>query len=658
MFAASKHFKMLKKASLFVALVSCLCSARAQQAGYVDTVEVTSTQIPLRIQETGRNISVISAEVIREMPAVSIDEILQFVPGVEVQSRGGFGVQANILMRGSTFTQVLILVDGMRINDPLTGHFNGYIPVAKDEIERIEVLRGPAAAMYGPDAMGGLINVVTKTFAGTTPEGVGGTADIGIGSNRHINGAASVSGRNDRFSWNVSGMINNADGERIPGQINADGAALEPFRTFFEMHTVGASLAYKIKDNLRIKFRTSYDFRDFNARYFYTNLASDKAVETVSQSFSVMHLEQVTAKRRSDLQVSYRYSTDDYTFSPDFPSTNSHVMQFTNVITNHLWEIDDQLMLKGGVQVTHRQIASNDRGNHDDWHTGAYAMALYRPAENLHITGSMRADYDENYGLEYLPQLNLSFEYSDAVSFRGAAGRSIRAADYTERFVSNNLANLTPGRSLGNPDLLAEVSWSQEIGADIRLRPGLTVKATGFLRQGDRLIDYVLTPAAVIGNVGDLDPEGEYFFAQNITDVRANGAELELVYTKRINERRRMTLSGGYTFVNTYNRDGVVSVYIANHARHLATASAMVTEGRWSLNISGLYKARDARAAEGINATLDPDYMLWNGNVGFRISENFSLSGQVMNIFDTDYQNILGAPMPGRWMIGSVQVRF
>lgn len=658
MFAPPKTVKMLRKTFLFAALICFVCNAKAQQTGYVDTVEVTSTQIPLRIQETGRNVSVISAEVIREMPAVSIDEILQFVPGVEVQSRGGFGVQANILMRGSTFTQVLILVDGMRLNDPLTGHFNGYIPVAKDEIERIEVLRGPAAAMYGPDAMGGLINIVTKTFAGTAPEGIGGTADLGFGSNSHLNGAASVSGRNDRLSWNVSGMINNADGERIPRQFNTEGTELDPFRTFFKMHTAGASLAYKIKDNLRVKFRTSYDFRDFNARYFYTNLASDKATEQVSQSFSVMHLEQVTAKRRSDLQVSYRYSTDDYTFSPDFPSTNSHTMQFTNVITNHLWEIDDKLMLKGGIQVDHRQIVSNDRGNHDDWHTGAYAMALYRPTENLHITGSMRADYDENYGLEYLPQLNLSYEYSDAVTIRGAAGRSIRAADYTERFVSNNLSNLTPGRSLGNPDLLAEVSWSQELGADIRLMPGLMLKATGFLRQGDRLIDYVRTPASVIGEVGDLDPEGDYLFARNITDVRANGAELEAVYTKRINERRRMTFTAGYTFVNTYNRDGVVSVYIANHARHLATASAMVTEGRWSFNVSSLYKARDARAAEGINAALDPDYMLWNGNVGFRISENFSLSGQVMNIFDADYQNILGAPMPGRWLIGSVQVRF
>ena len=91
-------------------------------------------------------------------------------PGVEVQSRGGFGVQGDIVMRGSTFTQVLILVNGMRLNDPLTGHFNSYIPVSMADIERIEILRGAASAMYGPDAVGGVINIISKTFSRKTTD--------------------------------------------------------------------------------------------------------------------------------------------------------------------------------------------------------------------------------------------------------------------------------------------------------------------------------------------------------------------------------------------------------------------------------------------------------------------------------------------------------
>ena len=114
----------------------------AQKSQVIDTVIVTALRAPLTVAQTGRSISVIDAEGIETYNATSIDEILQLTAGVEVQSRGGFGVQSNILLRGSTFTQVLVLVDGMRINDPLTGHFNGYIPVAQEEIAKIEVLRG------------------------------------------------------------------------------------------------------------------------------------------------------------------------------------------------------------------------------------------------------------------------------------------------------------------------------------------------------------------------------------------------------------------------------------------------------------------------------------------------------------------------------------
>jgi len=99
-------------------------------------------------------------------------------------------------------------------------------------------------------------------------------------------------------------------------------------------------------------------------------------------------------------------------------------------------------------------------------------------------------------------------------------------------------------------------------------------------------------------------------------------------------------------------------VYIANHARHLATFSAL---GRWrkfTMNVSSIYKARDAQATQAIGAVLDPDYLLWNGQVGCKISGFLTLSVQVQNIFDTDYQNILGAPMPGRWFIGKVALRF
>ena len=108
-------------------------------------------------------------------------------------------------------------------------------------------------------------------------------------------------------------------------------------------------------------------------------------------------------------------------------------------------------------------------------------MGLFQPGNEFNLTSSLRVDYDENYHIEILPQINVSYAL-DNYLIRGSVGRSIRAADYTERYVSNNLANLTPGRSLGNPDLMAESSWSEELGIDIYVGSKLQIKNYRFLQ--------------------------------------------------------------------------------------------------------------------------------------------------------------------------------
>lgn len=95
----------------------------------------------------------------------SLDELLRYLPGVEVQQRGPQGAQSNIILRRGTFQQVLVIIDGIRLNDPLTGHFNSYIPLNPAEIERIEILKGSAAAIYGSEAVGGVINIISRSFS-------------------------------------------------------------------------------------------------------------------------------------------------------------------------------------------------------------------------------------------------------------------------------------------------------------------------------------------------------------------------------------------------------------------------------------------------------------------------------------------------------------
>ena len=131
----------------------------------LDPVTVTASQNPAKVSQTGRNLIVISGERFEQLPVHSTDELLRYVPGIELQSRGPFGSQSDITIRGGTFQQVLVIIDGVRVNDPNTGHFTSYIPIAATEIERIEILKGASSALYGSDAVGGVIHIITKTFA-------------------------------------------------------------------------------------------------------------------------------------------------------------------------------------------------------------------------------------------------------------------------------------------------------------------------------------------------------------------------------------------------------------------------------------------------------------------------------------------------------------
>ncbi|MCB0566816.1 MAG: TonB-dependent receptor [Phaeodactylibacter sp.] len=636
--------------------IVCSCSVSwGQTLTSLDTIVVKTTRIPLTPAETGRNISIIDGQSLQKMAFTSLDELLQYLPGIEVQSRNAFGAQGDISMRGATFSQVMVLVDGMKLNDPLTAHFNSYIPATPAEIERIEVLRGAASAMYGADAVGGVINIITKGLADEREVENEITGQVNYGEHRLVNAQQGFSVRKDKFYAGGGFSMNQSDGEFIAEQV-LDNTTLEGYNNFFNLKTFGLSAGYRFNDNWRIQARTAYDDRDFSARFFYTTSPLDKSVETARNWWNQLRVSKTGINNNTDFQLAYRNGTDRFVFSPDFPSTNLHTTQFWNLNVNHLQIINGRLSLKFGGQLDRRSIESTDRGNHDDLHYGAYAMGVLRPGKRLNLTGSLRLDYDENYGVEFTPQLNISYVLSN-LTLRASAGRSIRAADYTERYVSYNLENLTPGRNLGNPELEAERAWSEEFGLDYRLTKHWQLKATGFFRQSSNLIDYVPTNEADIPNNQNLQKGAEYFFATNITDVQTRGLEVESWMTAPLGHRAHLQWSLGYTYLNTTNKEDVISVYISSHARHLLSTNLILETGKLELALNGLYKERPARQAAAINARLSPSYQLWNLRIGYNLTPVFGLNLQVHNLFDEQYQDILGAQMPGRWLMGGVRFK-
>jgi len=621
----------------------------AQSNLQIDTIELNSMRIPLKTHQTGKQITVMGQAEIQSLGANSIDELLQTVSGVELQSRGGFGVQGDILMRGSTFTQVIILIDGMKMNDPLTGHFNSYIPVTIAQIDRIEILRGASSAIYGADAVGGVINIITKAFSKANETEVV-QSSLSLGSNQLVDMEGGFYKKSNKLS--VTGGVHFAESK---GELIEGNDQVEAYNTFFDINTIGLGAKYKFSDQWSLSARSSFDSRHFNARYYYTTSTFDKSVETVKNYWNQISISKIGDRQSTDFNFAHKYSTDKFVFSPDFPSTNEHTMQFSNFQVNHNRSLNDQLFLNGGIQVDRRSIDSNDRGVHEDDHFGLYLNANYVLNDKLNFITSVRLDQDANYGTAISPQLNVSYQLNK-LAFRGSIGKSIRAADYTERFVSTNLLDLTPGRSLGNPDLLAEESWSYELGIDARLTSKLFLQTTLFTRESSQLIDYVATNSNDILNNANLAPGEVYFFASNISDVTTQGVELSLMNEFKVSERFNVKSSLGYTYVDSSNEEEVLSVYISSHAKHIANGYLRILNPRFTLNLNGLYKVRNARFAENIGQNLNEDYALFNVGFTHLLVENLDMSINVYNLFDTEYQNVLGAPMPGRWVTYGVKV--
>ena len=649
----------------FLAILISPLFLTAQSVDF-DTATVVTTRLPQTLERTGRNISVLPGTQLRQSAYVSLDDLLQYYPGIEVQTRNAFGAQGDISMRGSTFTQVLVLVNGMRLNDPLTGHFNGYIPVTPGEIERIEVLRGAASALYGADAVGGVINVITKQFGETDGATVQG--QLNYGDHRLVNAQQGFHLQRDRLYVSGGFQTNQSAGEPIAGRTftpagSTTETTLEAYDNFFNLKTIGLAAGYQLSDNWELHARSGYDARNFAARYFYTTSPFDKSTETTQNWFNQMRLTNRTGNSQTDVQLAHRFGTDVFVFSPDFPSTNVHTTQFWNANVNHRRYLNENFAINLGVQADRRSIESTDRGNHDDNHFGVYAVGSYRVNAQLDLNTSLRLDNDDNYGTEFTPQLSIAYRPDAVWTLRAAAGRSIRAADYTERFVSFNLANVppeelgdrprfTPGRSLGNPDLRAESAWSEEIGVDARPFEGWLLRGTAFFRQSDDLIDFVATNQRDIPNANNLEDGADYFLATNIASVRTTGVELESWWNGSVGTNATLSWSLGYTFLNTTNEEGVVSVYISSHARHLITSNLIFQAGDWRLALSGVHKRRDDRSAAGIDAELEPSYTLVNLRAGYELTNGFGLNAQLHNLFDAEYADILGAPLPGRWFMG------
>jgi vitamin B12 transporter len=627
---------MKKRLTAFMLLLSVYTIAQEKET-VLDPVTVTSSLVSKPVSQTGRNIITIKGEEFANLPVHSLDELLRYLPGVEVQMRGPMGSQSDIVLRGGTFQQVLVILDGVRLNDPNTGHFTSYIPIAPAEIDHIEILKGASSAIYGSEAVGGVINIITKTFSSKPKT-----------SNYQVQ-AQATGGEYKLANGNVGGFYQHNNTAVGGGWLsnNTDGQLQRGTRGFVYANTASLSVSHYFNDKWQLAVRSSYDTRRFSAQNFYTTFTSDTAKENVSTIWTQARLSYTGRNHKINTDIGWKSVKDEYGFNKVSVANQSKSKMMQATISDE-WKIASHTILVSGGQVINKAINSNDRGKHNVLQAAGF-LVLNQSIHEFTINPALRLDWNERSGTELVPQINVSWKHQK-LQLRGSAGKTIRDADFTERYNNYNKVLVTSGR-IGDPDLKAERSFSYEAGADHFTSSNIKLSATFFQRFHKRLIDYTPTAYANMPRKVNLSPAGTYALARNIAKVTTSGVEVDIQYQKNFSSHSNLYGGVGLIWLKSTSSDTVPSFYVSSHAKFLSNFFLEYSHRFFFITIDGIYKVREPQSAAAIHAAISGDYTIINARLGsFLCNRRVKTFIQLDNCFDAKYSDLLGASMPGRWL--------
>ena len=585
-------------------------TADAEPQRHFDTIVVTGSPIARRLGDTVQSLSVIGRADIQRAPVDNLADLLQFAGGVDVRQRGGRGVQADVGIRGTAFEQALILVDGVRMRDPQTGHHNMNLPLPLEHIERVEIRKGPGSAAFGPGATGGAINLITRR-----PE----ANEVGFSVQRGNYGYEALSGHVG-FAGERSGHLLSAAWRSADGHI-----ADEP--TDFDIRSVHYSGSWDLGEH-RLRVGLGANERDFGAYKFYVDRFPDQREETRTL---LAHATAEIAVGDWTLSPSlfWRRNEDWFrTRSPLFAadSINEHE---TDVLGGQFgaersWQAGVTAV---GFSHADERIESSALGNHDRREHSLWLEHQAPIGERLTLSLSGAAVRYSDHDDVFLPGAALSYRLRSDTTLFASAARSVRIPSYTELFLPGGAGNR------GTSTLEAERSDLVETGVRFEgARQSLSVAA--FYRSTRDLIDW--SRASV----------DEDFVAANFDNHRTLGTEVEYQFRPDIRYLSALRLS--YTHLHTRLDAGDRQVvYALDHPRHELTTTLAF---EWLPELSQTVQVRYADRRGGETALLLASRLAW------QVGElEFSLEGN--NLLDKTFVEAGFAPQPGRWLVAGVALR-
>ncbi|MGF1722910.1 TonB-dependent receptor [Vibrio kyushuensis] len=598
----------MNKSILAIAVASLTTHASISYAEQQvdETMVVTANRFEQPIKDVIAPITVVTKQDIETSQSKTLPEVLRTLPGIQVNA-GGFGQYSSVYVRGASSRHLLVLINGVRIGSATAGEA-AFSQIPLTGIERIEYIRGARAALYGSDAIAGVINIVTDYQKGTQ------TAEIKVGAGSHsfYESSASVAGEISPSTWGKVSISTEGDNGAVSARESTDTIPFEEDKDGYDKTTIVAELGHQVTDELQLSLQgyyhegtTEYDKTAWDENYvnvIHPNAESESTLYNIAGKAKYIrdgYFTELTLATNSDKGVDSNDLQDDSVFeSKRYVANWIHSYRFTQ-----------DFILGGGAEWNREEVSTS---------TGTYFeekrnnKALFVTA-NYHLNdlsteASLRTDDNDSYGRNNTWQLGAAYALTSELQLSANMGTGYKAPTFNDLYYPD----------AGNPNLNAEESFGYEASLS-GYHESVEWQITGFKSEIEQLIAWA--------PIDPSNPAGDWI-PSNVDTAEMKGIESEVTFFVD-----NVSNTFGYDYLDA--TDSKTGNQLIRRSQHVARWNLGYQLSSWNFDVTTLYNGKSFEDASNTNE-LDA-YTLVNLAASYAFTEQLKVQGRVLNAFDKEY---------------------